>query len=368
MSLKAGKRRAVICLAAGKSQLVVIRKAKELGFSVIAVDRNPVAPGFQLADERIVASTYEAAPILSELDRFINRYEIAGVVNRSSGPPVVTAAELSARMGLPGIAPDIARKAIDKEQLKLSLLHSGVRVPAGQCVSDISELSEKQVEFPCVVRPTLSLVGKSGVRLVADRAALPQAIQQARDVALSGRVLVEEFVHGYNLSLYGFVSDGKLQPLVLIDELNGIDPSGCVKGIGMAVPSRFWHGEEGQRAEATARHVLSRLGIGTSICYLAFRCPTGGHPTLIEMHLDMGADLILDELLPASTDFDFIEYFIRGLTGIRLFPAQIISKPVALLYGEKKEAGSERSFHLIRAESREELDRQIPREEMDRHA
>ena len=88
MNRKPGKPRAVICLAAGKSQLVVIRKAKELGFSVIAVDRNPAAPGFQLADERIIASTYESVPILSELDRFINEYDIAGVVNRSSGPPV----------------------------------------------------------------------------------------------------------------------------------------------------------------------------------------------------------------------------------------------------------------------------------------
>lgn len=368
MNRKPGKPRAVICLAAGKSQLVVIRKAKELGFSVIAVDRNPAAPGFQLADERIIASTYESVPILSELDRFINEYDIAGVVNRSSGPPVVTAAELSERMGLPGAAPNIARRAIDKEQLKLSLQDSGVRVPAGQCVSDNSELSGKHVEFPCVVRPTLSLVGKSGVWLVAERETLPQAIGQACKVSLNGRVMVEEFIRGYNLSLYGFVQNGELRPLVLIDELNGISPEGAVKGVGMVVPSRFQHSEESLKIEDAAIHAVARLGIGTSVCYLSFRCPTGGEPTLIEMHLDMGADLILEELLPASTDFDFFAYFIRALTGERQRPAKISPQPVALLYGDKKEPECERSFRLLRAESRTELERQILREEANIHA
>ncbi len=368
MNRRPGKPRAVICLAAGKSQLVVIRKAKELGLSVIAVDRNPAAPGFQLADERIIASTYEAAPILSELSRFMNGYEIVGVVNRSSGPPVVTAADLSENLGLPGTAPEIARRVIDKERLKEVFRDSSVRVPRGQSISGLAELSEPQVEFPCVVRPALSLIGKSGVRLVAERETLPQAIQQAREVSFNGRVMVEEFICGYNLSLYGFVQNGELQPLVLIDELNGSSPVGDVKGVGMVVPSRFRHSEESRRIEAAARHAVARLGIGTSVCYLSFRCPTGGEPTLIEMHLDMGADLLLDELLPASTGFDFFTYFIRGLTGQRLNPAAFNPKPVALLYGDRTEAKCERSFHLLPAETRDELDRRILSEEENIHA
>jgi biotin carboxylase len=368
MNRAEGKRRAVICLAAGKSQMVVIRKAKEMGFSVIAVDRNPEAPGFQLADEKIISSTYDAVPILSELRQFSYCYEFSGVVNRSSGPPVVTASELSKDLGLPGAAPEVARRVIDKERLKEAFRESIVQVPAGRGISGVEEVSELRLGFPCVVRPVLSLIGKSGVQVVRDQSSLPQAIKRAQDVSFNGRVMVEEFIHGNNVSLYGFVRNGDLQPLILVDELNGIDPEGCVQGVGMAVPSRFRHTKEGKRIEAAVHDVVARLGIGTSVCYMSFRCLPGGWPTLIEIHLDMGGDLIMDELLPASTDFDFITYFIRGLTGERLSPSAINSKPVALLYGESERAGCERSFRLLRAATREELDRVILGEEGNIHA
>ena len=41
---------AVICIAAGKSQVPVILKAKTLGYTIIAIDQNKKAPGFDFAD------------------------------------------------------------------------------------------------------------------------------------------------------------------------------------------------------------------------------------------------------------------------------------------------------------------------------
>ena len=37
---------AIVSVAAGTSQLALIRAAKRLGYAVIAVDRDPNAPGF----------------------------------------------------------------------------------------------------------------------------------------------------------------------------------------------------------------------------------------------------------------------------------------------------------------------------------
>ena len=44
---------ALICLAAGKSQLPVIEKAKSLGYTIVAIDRNREADGFKYADYKI---------------------------------------------------------------------------------------------------------------------------------------------------------------------------------------------------------------------------------------------------------------------------------------------------------------------------
>lgn len=40
----------IISLAAGKSQLPLIKSAKKMGLQVVAIDRNPSAPGFDFAD------------------------------------------------------------------------------------------------------------------------------------------------------------------------------------------------------------------------------------------------------------------------------------------------------------------------------
>lgn len=52
---------AIINIAAGRNQLPLIVRAKQLGFQVIAVDRSPQAPGFALADAGVVHSAFGTA-------------------------------------------------------------------------------------------------------------------------------------------------------------------------------------------------------------------------------------------------------------------------------------------------------------------
>ena len=69
---------AVICLAAGKSQLPVIAKAKSLGYTIVAIDQNRDAHGFEYADYKIYQSTYDADAIIKELDKFRNKLKWIG--------------------------------------------------------------------------------------------------------------------------------------------------------------------------------------------------------------------------------------------------------------------------------------------------
>lgn len=353
------KRRAIVCLAAGKSQLIVIRKAQEFGFAVIAVDRNPQAIGFDLADERIVASTYEARPILEHLEKVAAGYTLKAVVNRSAGPPVITAAELSEQLGLPGISPNVARLVIDKGFLMEHCRRAGLPVPFGRTIAEADNINEPEFSFPCVIKPALSLLGKGGVRVVSNYADLPEAIEQARSASFAGRVVVESFVPGYNVSLIGFVRAGFLEPLVLVDELNGADEASCVHGAGMAVPSRFLGRTEERLIIDTAKTIVNHFELDTTVCCMSFRCDFGGHPKLIEIHLDMGGDLILDQLLPESTSFDVLAHFIGGLAGEHRSTPPVNLSPTALLYGKGEGLVSERPFRLLQASSREALEEQI---------
>ncbi len=349
-------RPAVVCLAAGKSQVLVIQKARELGLAVIAIDRDPYAPGFAFSNERIVRSTYDAKPVITRLADFRERYRLVGVINRSSGPPVVTAAEICNAFLLPGVPPDSARIIVDKSKLMTRGAELGLAAPACRSVSSRAELDGLDPPFPCVVKPSLSLYGKAGVRVVSNSVSLPRAFEVAREVALNGMVNVEDYIPGSDVSLMALVSGGQLHCLTLIDELNVVGPGGVVKGLGAAVPSVFSGTPEQERIIDLAKKAIRVFQLDTTVLNLCCRCQTGGEPGIVGIHLDLGGDSILDVLLPASTRFDVLACIIRTLTGER--PAERTARfnPAAIVLRKGEKERSPVQYDVVTASNREDLE------------
>ncbi|MCD6401247.1 MAG: hypothetical protein J7L73_04885 [Anaerolineales bacterium] len=350
---------AIVCLAAGKSQLIVIKKAKELGFAVLAIDRNPDAPGFSFSDERIVLSTYEAKPIIRQLHALQDRYQLSGVINRSSGIPVVTAAEICQEFALPGISPASARIIIDKSQLMKACKTYGIAAPICQSVSSLTEINRPCLRFPCVVKPALSIVGKSGVRIVQDANALPAAFTVAKAVAMNGIVNIEELMQGRDVSLMSVVQRGQLCPITLLDELNVADSKGNIKGAGFAVPSVFSGQTEETRIINLARQIVDSFKLDTTSFNMSCRCESGGEPRLIEIHLDLGGDLVLDALLPGSTSFDVLSFTILSLVGGNPPCKNINFIPSAVIFSKGEGLVSERPYEIISEPDRISLEQTI---------
>lgn len=350
------RKSAVVCLAAGRWQVPVIRKAQELGYAVIAVDRNASAPGFGYSDERIDLSTWEAGPIIKRLAKLLDRYNLLGVLNRSSGLPVITAAEITAWCGLPGVPPASARQIVDKSSLFAACKPAGINAPNFTSVDIQTNLDSIEVTIPCVIKPSFSLVGKSGVTVISDRALLDTAVRKALNASSNGRANIEAYVPGFDVSLLALVKGRRLAPLVLLDELNRNNPDGSISGAGFAVPSRFVGQEEEQEIISLGAAIVDHFGLETTLFAMSCRCGEGAHPSLIEIHLDMGGDLVLDQLLPASTNFDFLAHYIRGLTGEGLAERTISFKPTALIFGHGNGLVSEREPTILHAQKRSDLE------------
>ena len=69
-------RAALLVLGAGPAQVGLLRAARELGIYVIAVDRDPRAPGFRYADRRAILSSEDEPAV----DRLARSEPIAGIV------------------------------------------------------------------------------------------------------------------------------------------------------------------------------------------------------------------------------------------------------------------------------------------------
>lgn len=354
----ASNNNAVLCMAAGPSQVLVIKKAKELGFKVIAVDRNPDAIGFNLADEKLVLSTYEPLPIINHV-RKLTKYYVTGIINRSSGMPVVATAVISKAFGLPGVEPLVSEAIVFKSRLNKICKEKNIPVPQCQSIQNLSGVEMDRIKFPCVIKPSLSLIGKKGVNVIRNKNEFPLAFQRAKELSVDGWVNIEEYVMGHDIVLIAVVYRGELIPVVLLDELNSIGIGVELCGRGFAVPSIFSGAPEEGLILNLARDIVNKLKLQRTVFLMACRCEKNGSPRLIEIHLDLGGDLILDELLPSSSDFDFVKFAINILTGQPIDKPEPLFSPVAILYGKGEEFVYERPFQLVKADSRDSLEEKL---------
>ena len=88
----------ILILGGGFQQLPAIRKAHELGLTVLLVDYLPDAPGRREADQSFLISTRDRDKIL-ELAR---KEDADGILAFASDPAEETAAYVAEKLGLPG--------------------------------------------------------------------------------------------------------------------------------------------------------------------------------------------------------------------------------------------------------------------------
>ena len=83
----------LLVLGAGPAQLGLLEAAHDRGLYVIAVDRDPLAPGFRFADRRAIVSGEDEPAI----DRLAGAERVDGVVAPGIDFPVAIAATRAAR-------------------------------------------------------------------------------------------------------------------------------------------------------------------------------------------------------------------------------------------------------------------------------
>ena len=353
------KQAALICMGAGPSQVPVIEKAESLGFPVIAMDINPKAPGFSFASEALITSTHDYSNYDRLLEQYSPKYDILGILNRSSGPPVISAAYLSQMLNLPGISLESAATLVDKFKLRKACMRFGIPSPAFGIHSASYIALPENLKWPVVIKPSLSLVGKSGISIAHNETELDTAIKYAAENSLSDSILLEEYLTGDDLSLVSFVEEGQLFPICILDELNGINSSGFVFGQGFSAPSRYSGSQIEMQIHNIAQALITGFNINRSPFMVSFRLDGEANPKLIEVHLDMGGDLLIEHLFPKALSVDFLEIAVKLAAGVSIKKNRIDLSPTAILYEQGEKLVTERNFRLFQASDIESLNKMI---------
>jgi len=349
----------LICIGAGKSQYPVILKAKELGYVVIAIDQNPSAPGFKIADEKLILSTFDAIPIIESISSLSQKYNIKGILNRSSGPPVITAAKLAKLLQLSYYSEDSAIKIVNKHLLMKFCGKYGIPAPKSYALSRDEELNRSKIQYPCVVKPSLCLVGKRGITIINEENELDDALVYAFDSTINEYITIDEYIEGDDVSLISFVDGGELIPLCLLDEINTNDTDGKMKGEGFAMPSIHESSRVNKQVLLSAKKIVDAFEIKRSPLMASFRIDENQTPKLIEVHLDMGGDLLIEKLFPKALNYNILKYGIQLLAGEQPIKPAVSIKPTAIIFDKGEEIISEKRNTVIQAKDRMELDRLI---------
>src|SRR3954447_16123265 len=128
-----------------------IRHAQAAGHRVVAVDGDPKAVGFEIADVAVNVDFAHVAEVIAAAAV----HGVDGVLAISSDRAVVPAAAVAEALALPGIGVDVARALTDKPTTRARLGPAGVPQPRAVVLTPDSELDGAlfAVSPPAVLKP-----------------------------------------------------------------------------------------------------------------------------------------------------------------------------------------------------------------------
>jgi biotin carboxylase len=252
----AGSKRLLV-LGAGAGQLGLLEAARDRGLFVVAVDRNPAAPGFRFADRRAIISV-EDEP---QIDRLAVAERVDGLIAPGIDWPVAIAARIAERQVLPHpIDSATAVLATSKLQQRERFAESGVPHPRHVVCATLEEAGEAAAAFgyPCVVKAP-DRQGQKGLVLVRTEGQLDPAFALALGESRSSVVLVEELVPGREVTVNAFSVGGRFTPLTVTDRVVAEPPAFGV-ALAHVWPSSLAPEQVGS-AVAAARSAAGALGV-----------------------------------------------------------------------------------------------------------
>ena len=121
----------------------------------------------------------------------------------------LTVASVAAELGLPGIPVEVAARAMDKLAMKQKFADDGVAIPWFSAVESARHLQQLAEEngLPLVLKPVDSRGGR-GVQRLTPEVDLEAAYERALIQSPSGRVMVEQYLPGPQISTESIVLNG----------------------------------------------------------------------------------------------------------------------------------------------------------------
>ena len=326
----------ILIISGGAEAVHGIKLAKKLGLKVVVSDADPNAPGFEFADHKIIVSTYDIdATVMAATKFHKNVRPIDGVICIASDVPL-TVAKVADELKLPGISIASAKLATDKLAMKIRFLKDKVPVPWFTSIDSAIDLKEKvkNKSFPLVIKPVDSR-GSRGVLRLLEETDLDWAYNTAKEYSPTGRVMLEKFMTGPQVSTESIIVDGSAYTIGFSDRnyefLEKYAPH--IIENGGQLPSHLDYKTK-KAIENLIQISAKSMGIKDGIVKGDIVI-TDGKPYVIELAARLSGGYFCTHEIPLNTGVDLVGAAIRQALGekINLKDLQFkYNRPVAQRY------------------------------------
>jgi biotin carboxylase len=205
----------LLVLQAGISQARIIQIAKNMGLSVIALDRNEHAPGLEIADFSEVVDPND----IYESLKIAKKYDVDGVLP-GGDVSLKTAAYIAENLNLVGLSTEQADVATDKEKYVCMFKKSGIPYSESQVTDNIFDCRNfiKDFGFPVILKPTLSFGGSRGVIRINNMKELSDGFEYSKQFSQNGRIIIEAFYDGQEHTVESIIYNNKNHVLAISDK------------------------------------------------------------------------------------------------------------------------------------------------------
>jgi biotin carboxylase len=267
----------ILILGAGNAQIDAIEYCKSHGYEVVGCSYTTVDSGIPHLDyfEQIDIKSIEGVTELAE------KYGVSAVYSVGSDIAMPTAMKVSEILGLPHfISYETAETCHSKGKMRETLGPDFSGNASYILCSTLEEALEYDA-FPGMMKPVDSQ-GQRGCFKVESAEDIRAHFDASIDYSFEGKVIVEEFIDGPEVSVNAYMQDGELRFAIVSDRYAFDEyPGGIIKK--HIIPSSFADKEAQEKTIDLAKRVASKIGVENGPFYCQIKLKNGTEPVILEI-------------------------------------------------------------------------------------
>ncbi|WZL71641.1 ATP-grasp domain-containing protein [Clostridiaceae bacterium 35-E11] len=207
----------ILILGGSNSQLNAILRAKSKGHTVIVADYYEDAPGKAFSDYSENISTFDIEGNI----QLAHKYNIDGVMTIGTDQPVYTVTEVARALKLPALIDvDTAKAVTNKKLMKKIFSENEIPTVKYKLIrEDFRDQELEDINFPVVIKPVDSQ-GQRGVYKLDIIEDIREVFQDVLSYSREKEILVEEFYPSDEITVSGWVDDGEVYMISIVDRIS----------------------------------------------------------------------------------------------------------------------------------------------------